>query len=150
MLWRGRVTVARDYAAPDFPNSVCGMSTEQAQSAHHISVTDANQHVVVKISGEVIADSTAVKLLKEGDLPPRYYIPQTDVRMDLLDPTKTSSHCPFKGDATYWSAQIDGKTHEDIVWSYPTPIPAVADIAGFLSFYDERVELTTEPVAESV
>ena len=118
---------------------------------HHISVMDANSHVVITLEGEVVADSMNVKLLKEGDLPPRYYIPQDDVRMDLLVPTQTSSHCPFKGDASYWSVQVDDKTHEDIVWSYASPIPAVADIAGLLSFYNERVELTdTAPKSQPV
>ncbi len=120
-------------------------ASTDAPLAHHISITDANEHVIVKIAGEVVADSVAVKVLAEGDLPARYYFPQVDVRMELLAPTKTSSHCPFKGDATYWSVQAGDKTHEDVVWSYPSPIPAVDEIAGLLSFYNERVELTTTP-----
>ncbi len=119
---------------------------DQPQQAHHISITDANEHVIVKIAGEVVVDSVAAKLLSEGGLPVCYYFPQADVRMELLTPTKTSSHCPFKGDASYWSVQTGDKTHEDVVWSYPNPIPAAGEIAGLLSFYNERVDLDITPV----
>lgn len=111
-------------------------------AAHHIDVVNADTHIVVRIGGTVVADTTAAKVLIEGKIPPRYYIPQADVRMDLFTRTTSTTHCPFKGDASYWSVDVDGETHDDIVWSYPDPISAVADIAGLLSFYDERVELT--------
>ena len=62
--------------------------------------------------------------------------------VDLLRPTTFHTTCPFKGDASYWSADIGGRTHDGIVWSYEAPIPAAADIAGLLSFYPDRAEIT--------
>jgi uncharacterized protein (DUF427 family) len=61
--------------------------------------------------------------------------------MDLLQETDTSSRCPYKGVARYWSARIGGQVHKDIVWSYPTPIAECPKIAGLLAFYNERVDL---------
>jgi uncharacterized protein (DUF427 family) len=60
----------------------------------------------------------------------------------LLQRTDTTTHCPFKGDASYWSAQVGGKTYQDVVWSYEAPIPGADGIAGLMCFYPERVELT--------
>ncbi len=80
--------------------------------------------------------------LDETGLPTRYYLPREDVRTDLLRPTDTATHCPYKGDASYWSAQVGGETYEDVVWSYETPIPQAEGITGLMCFYPERVELT--------
>jgi uncharacterized protein (DUF427 family) len=80
--------------------------------------------------------------LEETGLPARYYIPREDVRMELLRPTTFHTTCPFKGEASYWSADIDGQTYDGIVWAYETPIPAADHIAGHLSFYPDRVEIT--------
>jgi len=64
------------------------------------------------------------------------------VRTDLLQPTAKRTTCPFKGQASYWSARIGGEVYQDLVWSYETPIPAAEQIAGLMCFYNERVELT--------
>lgn len=128
------------------------METAEAaarRDAHHITITDAEGRVTVRIGGTTVADSTGAKVLHEGKLPPRYYLPAADVDHSLLTLTSTSTHCPFKGDATYWSVTVDGETHANVVWSYPTPIPQVAGIAGLLSFYNERVELTVEAPADA-
>jgi uncharacterized protein (DUF427 family) len=65
--------------------------------------------------------------------------------MELLAPTDSATTCPFKGQASYWSATVDGTTHRDVAWSYETPIPAVAAIAGHICFYNDRVELLLDP-----
>ena len=98
---------------------------------------------VVKVSrdGVVLAESSRATVLREGSLPPRYYIPPDDIRMDLLTPAGTTSHCPFKGDATYWS--VDGTP--DVAWSYPTPIEGAEPIAGLIAFYNEKVDVVVEP-----
>ena len=75
---------------------------------------------------------------------PRFYIPRDDVQMDLLRPTSFHTTCPFKGEASYWSADIGGQTHDGIVWAYEAPIPAAAEIAGYLSFYPNRTEVTVD------
>ena len=111
---------------------------------HQITVIPAAGRVVVTLGGEKIADSGQALVLAETGLPPRYYLPRSDVRTELLSPTSTHTTCPFKGEASYWSVQAGGQAHEDVVWSYESPIPAVADIAGLLCFYNERVELTVD------
>jgi len=111
-------------------------------SGHTITITQADQHVVVTLGGEKLAESDRPVLLDETGYPTRYYLPREDVRTDLLTPTDHATTCPFKGQASYWSAQIDGETHENLVWSYETPIPAAAGITGLMCFYPDRVELT--------
>ena len=88
-------------------------------------------------------------LLDETGLPTRYYLPREDVRMELLSPTDLHTTCPFKGQASYWSVKADGQVHDNLVWSYETPIPEAAEIAGLLCFYDERVELTVDAARPS-
>jgi uncharacterized protein (DUF427 family) len=111
-------------------------------SGHTITITPARTHVVVTLGGEKLAESDRPVLLDETGLPTRYYLPREDVRTDLLQRTDTATTCPFKGQASYWSAQVDGETHEDLVWSYETPIPQAEGITGLMSFYPDRVELT--------
>lgn len=111
-------------------------------SGHTITITPGQAHVVVTLGGEKLAESDRPVLLDETGLPTRYYLPREDVRADLLRPTDTATTCPFKGQASYWSAQVGGETHEDLVWSYETPIPQAEGITGLMSFYPDRVELT--------
>jgi uncharacterized protein (DUF427 family) len=115
-------------------------------SGHQITITPADRHVEVFLGGEKLASSDRAVVLAETGLPDRYYLPAQDVRTDLMRPTSTTSTCPFKGAATYWSVEAGGEVHEDIVWSYADPIPAAAGIAGLLCFWPERAaELTVEP-----
>jgi uncharacterized protein (DUF427 family) len=111
-------------------------------SGHTITITQANQHVVVTLGGEKLAESDRPVLLDETGYPTRYYLPREDVRTDLLTSTDHATTCPFKGQASYWSARVGGETQENLVWSYPTPIPAAAGITGLMCFYPDRVELT--------
>jgi uncharacterized protein (DUF427 family) len=74
-------------------------------------------------------------------MPARYYIPRDDVRTDLLRPSARHTTCPFKGQASYWSVRVGDEIRENLVWSYQTPIPSAAGIAGLMCFYNERVEL---------
>ena len=116
--------------------------TEAQTHAHRITVTEVDEVVVVTVGGTVVAESARARVLQEGQLPPRYYLPADDVRSDLLTRTETTTTCPFKGAASYWSLELDGERHEDLVWSYETPIPEMTEIAGLLSFYNDRVEIT--------
>jgi uncharacterized protein (DUF427 family) len=112
-------------------------------SGHQITIAPAGRHVEVFLGGEKLASSDRAVVLAETGLPDRYYLPADDVRTDLLRPTSTTSICPFKGEASYWSVEADGRVHEDVVWSYPDPIPSAAGIAGLLCFWPERgAELT--------
>ncbi len=107
-------------------------------SGHQITITPTDRHVEVFLGGEKLASSDRAVVLAETGLPDRYYLPAQDVRTDLLRPTSTTSTCPYKGAATYWSAKAGGEVHEDLVWSYADPIPAAAGIAGLLCFWTER------------
>jgi len=106
----------------------------------------SSRHVRVLIDGAVVADSVRPTILYETHLPPRYYLPKLDVRMDLLTPTDTSSACPYKGWANYWSVTVGYATHDDIVWGYTTPLPESEAIAGLVCFYNEKVDLEIDGV----
>jgi uncharacterized protein (DUF427 family) len=111
-------------------------------SAHAIRIGPFGGLVRVRVGGEMIANSAHALLLEEGSLPPVFYVPRGDVRMDRLTPSATTSHCPFKGDAAYFSA-AGGPS--DVAWSYETPLAAVAAIAGHLAFYPDKAEIETSP-----
>jgi uncharacterized protein (DUF427 family) len=97
----------------------------------------SSRRVRVQIGGVVVADSDRPVLLFETGLPTRYYLPMTDVHMDLLSPSDTVTECPYKGNARYWSVG----DHTDIAWSYPFPVHESAKIAGLVSFYNEKVDI---------
>jgi len=112
-------------------------------SGHTITTETSTARVQVVVAGVTLADSTRVVLLNETGLPTRYYLPRDDIDMERLVPTATISNCPFKGDARYWSASIDGTVVADVAWSYPSPIPDRVDITGLVCFFDERVDRIT-------
>ena len=113
-------------------------------SGHTVTTAPANAHVEVRLGGELLASSDRAVRLEETGLPPRYYLPKDDVRMDLLRPTTFETTCPFKGIASYWSADVDGMVHDGIVWGYEHPIEAAAQIAGYVSFYPTRTDITVD------
>ena len=111
---------------------------------HKITITPTRLHVEVTLDGERLAASDRPVLLDETGLPTRYYLPREDVRTDLLRATSHESTCPFKGQASYWSVEVGGAVHDDLVWSYESPIPGAEGITGLMCFYNERVELTVD------
>ena len=113
-------------------------------SGHQITITPSQLHIEVSLGGEKLAASDQAVLLEETGLPTRYYFPRQDVRTELLRPTDHQTTCPFKGEASYWSAEVGGEVHENLVWSYETPIPQAEGITGLMCFYNERVELTVD------
>jgi len=113
-----------------------------------VDILPSSRHIRVVVNGATVADSHHARLLFETGLPTRYYVPKTDVRMDLLTPTKTQSRCPYKGTARYWSVEADGDLHEDIVWGYPTPLEESIRVAGLVSFYNEKVDIIIDGVPQ--
>jgi uncharacterized protein (DUF427 family) len=107
---------------------------------HRVDVLNSSRHIKIVVGGEVVAETRRPRLLFETSLPVRYYIPKVDVRLDLLTPTHTSTRCPYKGKASYWSVTVNGKEFKDIVWGYPAPIPECPKIENLLCFYDEKVD----------
>jgi uncharacterized protein (DUF427 family) len=106
-----------------------------------IDILASSRHVRVEVDGLTIAESTSPRLLFETGLPVRYYLPKTHARMDLLVPSATVTHCPYKGRAEHWSARTDEDIHEDLAWSYRAPLPESQRIAGLITFYNEKVDL---------
>jgi uncharacterized protein (DUF427 family) len=106
-----------------------------------VDILASSRRVRVEIDGVTVADSGSPRILFETGLPPRYYLPLTDVRTDLLRPSDTHTSCPYKGTAAYWSVQTPTRTHKDVVWIYRTPLPESQKIAGLACFYNERVEI---------
>ena len=113
-------------------------------AGHTVTTRPSTAHVEVRVDGELVASPDRALELDEPGLPPRYYLPREDVRMELLTRTELHTTCPFKGEASYWSIEVDGVRHDDVVWSYETPKDDVAEITEYLSFYPNRVELTVD------
>ena len=124
--------------------AIAGQSTTASAPGDHpprrIDIEACARRVRVELGGMVVADSTRTLLLREENHPPVHYFPRDDVRMDLLTRTDHSTHCPYKGDAGYWSVIAGGRTAKDAVWSYEHPIPAMVAIAGCLAFYRDRMD----------
>ncbi len=114
--------------------------------ATRVQILASSRHVTVSIEGVVVADTHRPTFLYETHLPRRTYIPKLDVRLDLLTPTATSTRCPYKGTAEYWSVTTPRGTHPDVMWSYPTPLCESMQIAGLMCFYDEHVDVTVDGV----
>ena len=98
----------------------------------------AAKRVQVKFADEVIADTKNAVQMAEGTYPPVYYFPRADVKMDRLERTTHKTHCPFKGDASYYSFKGGA---ENAVWSYETPYDEMQAIAGLVAFYPDKVEI---------
>jgi uncharacterized protein (DUF427 family) len=108
---------------------------------HPITVTPNPGRVVVRVGDQVVADSTRALTLQESNYPPVQYVPLSDVDPSALQRTDSSTYCPYKGDASYYSLRVNGSELTDAVWTYETPYPAVAEIAGHVAFYPDKVQL---------
>jgi len=110
---------------------------------HPITISPSRNRVRVRFGGEVIADTSDALDLKESTYPVVHYIPRSAVETNRLVKTDHSTHCPYKGDASYFSILAkDGTRIENAVWSYETPFPAMKEIAGYLAFYPNKVEIS--------
>jgi len=105
-----------------------------------IDTLRSSRRVKVVNDGVVLAESDRPTLVFETGLPSRYYLPRTDVRIDLLVPSDTITRCPYKGEARYYSVKTKSHTIEDLVWYYPYPTTEVAAIQDQLCFYQEQVD----------
>jgi uncharacterized protein (DUF427 family) len=108
---------------------------------HPIDIVANPRRVRVTAGETVIAETTHALTLKEAKYPAVQYVPREDARMDLLERTDRVTHCPYKGDASYFSIRADGKVIENSIWTYETPYPAMAEIAGHLAFYPDKVKI---------
>ena len=108
---------------------------------HPITITANPRRVRVTAGGVVIADTTDALILKEASYPAVQYVPRKHANMALLKRTARTTHCPYKGDANYFSIQADGASIENSIWTYETPFPAMTEIAGYLAFYPDKVRI---------
>jgi uncharacterized protein (DUF427 family) len=107
----------------------------------------STRHVRVELEGQLLAESHSPVLLFETGLPTRYYLDRSCLDLRFLRRTETRTACPYKGETSdYWTAAVPGRVEEDIAWSYRQPFPAVAQIAGLVAFYNDRVDLTVDGV----
>jgi uncharacterized protein (DUF427 family) len=107
---------------------------------HRLLLHPFPRRVRARFAGEVVLDSTRGALLHESNILPRLYVPLEDVRADLLERTDHASHCPFKGDASYWSVRVGDRVAENAVWTYEDPIAEAAWLRGLVSVYPERMD----------
>jgi uncharacterized protein (DUF427 family) len=111
---------------------------------HPITITPTGTRVVVRVNGEVVADTSEALQLQESSYPAVQYIPFEDVEQDRLTRTDTSTYCPYKGDAGYYSVSTAAGTVEDVIWTYDQPYPAVAQIVGHVAFYPDKADISVE------
>lgn len=123
--------------------------TQAAQLGQARVATEPNpRRVRVFFGGEAVADSSSTLYLFEAGHLPVYYFARADVRFDLLEPTSNRTRCPHKGEAVYWSVRAGGEVVQDIVWSYPAPIPEAPKIENLLAFYNEKTDITVDGIAQ--
>jgi uncharacterized protein (DUF427 family) len=117
---------------------------------HPITVEPNTKRVRVVFNGRVVADTTRALTLREASLRPVQYIPRDDADMRLFARSAHATHCPYKGDAAYYSLTVDGRTAENAVWTYEAPYPAMAPIKDHLAFYPDRVDRIEEEAGEHI
>ena len=108
---------------------------------HPIIITPNPRRVRVTAGDIVIAETTKALTLKEAKYPAVQYVPREDANMALLERTDRVTHCPYKGDASYYSVKADGKTLDNAIWTYEAPFPAMTEISGHLAFYPDKVKI---------
>ncbi len=107
---------------------------------HPITIEPNTSRVIVTLGGRVIADTRKALILREATYPPVQYIPRKDVDMVALTRSKTTTYCPYKGEASYYSIPAGGERSVDAVWTYEAPYNAVAQIKDHLAFYPDRID----------
>ena len=107
---------------------------------HPITITPTGDRVRVMLNGRAVADTKRALVLQEASYKPVLYIPREDADMALLERTAHGTHCPYKGDASYYSIRVGDRVAENAIWSYEQPYPAMLEIAGHLAFYPNRVD----------
>jgi uncharacterized protein (DUF427 family) len=112
---------------------------------HPIDIEATAGRVVVRAGSALVADTTAALTLREASYPPVQYVPLADVDPQLLRRSDSTTWCPYKGDASYYSLVTDDGELADAVWTYERPHEAVAQIAGHVAFYPDRIQLSVEP-----
>jgi len=143
-----RETVRFDFDAFDWFEEDEPIYTHPRDPYSRIDVLASSRHVRAELDGVVLADSSHSMILFETGLPPRYYVPITALNQDILRPSDTVTHCPYKGAAGYWSVEIGDKLREDLIWFYRNPFPEVQKITGMAAVYNEKVDIYVDGVLQ--
>ena len=114
----------------------------QPTEAHPITVTPTGKHVVVRVNGEVVAETDAALTLQESTYPAVQYVPLSDVVPSALTRSDTTTYCPYKGEANYYHLSAAGQTVDDAIWTYQQPYDAVDAIAGHVAFYGTKADVS--------
>jgi uncharacterized protein (DUF427 family) len=113
--------------------------------SHRIAVEPFQGVVTVSFSDALIASTDEALVLREADYPPVFYIPFKDIYFDFLKRSTAATHCPFKGDASYWNASASGEATDDVMWAYERPYDEMAAIKDHGAFYANKVRIEAEP-----
>lgn len=143
-----RDAVRFDFDAFDWFEEDEPIYTHPRDPYSRIDVLTSNRRFRAELDGVVLAESPSSMILFETGLPPRYYIPITALNQDILRPSDTVTHCPYKGAATYWSVQVGDQVHADLIWGYRTPFPEVQKITGLAAVYNEKVDIYLDDVLQ--
>jgi len=111
---------------------------------YRMSLDPCPHRIRIVVNGETVADSVEASILRETRHDPVYYFPKRDLRMDLLTKTQQHTHCPFKGNASYWTLEVGERVEKDLVWSYEAPYPEARPLTGMMAFYGSRVDVVYE------
>lgn len=113
----------------------------QPDRPHQITIEPRPGRLVVVFAGQPVVDTRRALSLVEGTLRPVIYVPRQDADLSFFEPTSRHTHCPFKGDASYFTLKVIDREAQNAVWSYENPLPGAEQIAGHLAFYPDQVEL---------
>ncbi|MDT4943230.1 MAG: hypothetical protein QOJ34_3319 [Pseudonocardiales bacterium] len=113
---------------------------------HPITIQPAGERVIVRAGGRVVAETTAALILREARLAPVYYIPLRDVDRAAIERSTHTSHCPYKGDASYYDLATGDGVVPNAIWEYLEPYDSVGEIAGHVAFYPHLVDISAAPM----
>jgi uncharacterized protein (DUF427 family) len=135
----GYVTLAAEHVETILEEDDPVVGPHPRNPYHRADLVRSSRHVVARLAGEQLAESTSPMALFETDEPARFYFAPADVQRDLLEPSETVTSSPYVGQALWFSARIGGELHPDVAWTYRFPIAQMPRIAGLLAFRDELV-----------
>ena len=122
-------------------------SADARVPGYRVDLEPSAERVRARVGDLVVAESDRALVVRETGHEPVVYFPRDDVRLALFERTTHATHCPFKGDASYWTLRSGARVEENVAWSYESPFDEVAGIAGFLAFYGDRVRCAPVPAA---
>lgn len=143
-----REAVRFDFDAFDWFEEDEPVYTHPRDPYTRLDVLVSNRLFRAELDGVVLADSPSTMICFETGVVPRYYVPITALNQEVLRPSDSVTHCPYKGAATYWSVQLGDKLHEDIIWGYRNPFPEVQKITGMAAVYNEKVDIYLDGVLQ--